>query len=88
MLLMCRKHLAELNYPAPRTISKLVDQVRLGSVPCYHAYSNAYDRFSSSEVENASRLTLAILQRVLEFIMLGIVRLWILDVSSGKVAVT
>lgn len=31
MMTAMKKHLAELNYPAPRTVSKLVDQVSYGS---------------------------------------------------------
>ena len=32
MMTAMKKHLAELNYPAPRTVSKLVDQVSYGSI--------------------------------------------------------
>ena len=32
MMTAMKKHLAELNYPAPRTVSKLVDQVGYESI--------------------------------------------------------
>lgn len=31
--MFCRVHLDQLKYPAPRTVSKLVDQVTLNSIP-------------------------------------------------------
>ena len=40
MMTAMKKHLAELNYPAPRTVSKLVDQVRL--------FSSSLDEYNDS----------------------------------------
>lgn len=59
MMTAMKKHLAELNYPAPRTVSKLADQVELyyfGSLSDSCAYF-IWFRFSCSEDHHINDLS-------------------------------
>ena len=52
LILCTRKHLDELKYPAPRTVSKLVDQVRAPSVIRLSGLSHFNIRSSCFELDD------------------------------------